>query len=63
MASDSIEVNGMPYNVAFDQQVEYEPINEELRNQTDELQHQIQETMVQISCMSIDGSLFITLFD
>lgn len=51
MASDSIEINGLPYQDAFEMEQEYEPLNEELRQQADELHNQIQDTLVKLSGM------------
>ena len=51
MASDSIEINGLPYHDAFEMEQEYEPLNEELRQQADELHGQIQDTLVKLSGM------------
>jgi hypothetical protein len=49
MASDSIEINGMSFHEAFEMEQEYEPLNEELRQQADELHHKIQDMLVKLS--------------
>ncbi|KAJ3303705.1 hypothetical protein HDV03_003578 [Kappamyces sp. JEL0829] len=52
MAGDSIEINGIPYSQAFeDQEPEYEPLDEALRQKADDLSNQVQAKMVKIATM------------